>query len=135
MHRGAGVFGSIHFGFDAQRLFLRLDPARHVVALCDHVDGLEILLLAGDSTFPIRGTIERGDIRLHLHGRGMGRGKMRAIVEVAVPFAALGLQAGRRVGIAVRGMRGDVEVDRIPARGWLFFEVPDESFESVLWKV
>ena len=65
----------------------------------------------------------------------MGHGKMRVIVELAIPFAAVGLLAGRRGRISVRGMRGDVEVDRSPSQGWWSVEVPEESFDRVRWEV
>jgi hypothetical protein len=136
MHQGVGVLGSVHFGFDATHLYLRLDPAEGRGGWQGQLDGLRVLLQEGDRSIELEADVAEGDIHLHdRHGRGMGHGMMRVIMELAIPFAAVGLQAGRRVHVSVRGMRGSVEVDRIPSQGWLYFDVPDEHFERVHWKV
>jgi len=136
MHRAVGVFGSLHFGFDPKHLYLRIDPARVDVSLSEEIDGLRVELRDEDRLLVLEGPVGMGDIRLHdPRGRGMGVGRLRAIVELAIPFEGAGLRTGRRIGVSVVGVRGDVEVDRIPAQGWVFFEVPDEQFERILWKV
>ena len=134
MHQAVGIFERLYFGFDPRHLYLRLDPAEG--GLQGRLDGLRILLKQEDRTTELVGTFEGEEIRLHdLQGHPLGHGRMRAILEIAVPFAAAGLQAGSRVSFLVRGMRGDVEVERVPSQGWLSLDVPDEEYERVHWKV
>lgn len=136
MHQAVGIFGSLYFGFDAKNLYLRIDPAQEDGTLGERIDGLRICLHAGDDMLELRAHVTGGDIFLHdPHGRTVGRGKMRVIVEVAIPFSEVGLKSGQRAGVSIRGMRGDVEAERIPSQGWLSFDVPDEHFERVHWKV
>ena len=135
MHQAVGVFTRLLFGFDPERLYLRLDPAE-AAGWRERLDGLRICLRQEDRTTELRAAFVGEEIRLHdEQGRALGQGALRAIVEVAVPFAAAGLQAGRRVSFLVRGMRGDVEVERVPSQGWLSFDVPDEDYERINWKV
>lgn len=139
MHQAVGIFGSLYYGFDAETLYLRLDPSAEGARepMIERIDGLRISLRSGDRTHELRGALHQGEFSLHLESSGavVGSGQVRAIVELAIPFSGLGLLAGEPVQLSVRGMRGEVEAERIPSQGWLSFEVPDVDFERVLWKV
>lgn len=136
MHRGSGLFARVHYGFDPQTLYLRLDPFPGAAPLAESFDELLVSLEVEGRRVELQGGVRGADIRLHdAEGRVAGRGRMRAIVELAIPFEAVGMRAGQRVGGSLRASRAQVEVDRIPAQGWLVFEVPDERFERILWKV
>ncbi|WP_373047666.1 glycoside hydrolase [Vulgatibacter sp.] len=136
MHQNVGTFGALYYGFDAEHLYLRLDPVEEGADFTERLDGLRISLQREDEVIELRAELKDEDIRLHHgHGGAIGGGRMRVIVELAIPFAAVGLHAGQRAGVSVRGMRGEVEAERIPSQGWLSFDVPDEHFERVHWKV
>jgi alpha-amylase/alpha-mannosidase (GH57 family) len=136
MHQAVGIFGSLYFGFDAKNLYLRLDPAREDGSFAGQIDGLRICLQAGEEAVELQAGVTLGDMVLHdAKGRTVGRGQLRAIVELAIPFSEVGLRPGQRAGVSIRGMRGDVEAERIPSQGWLSFDVPDQHFERVHWKV
>ena len=136
MHQGVGLFGGLYFGFDAKNLYLRLDPAVEGTPLHDRLDGFRLSLQRERDTIELRADMTEGDIVLHdERGRAVGHGKMRAIVELAIPFAEVGLRAGTRAAVSIRGMRGGVEAERIPSQGQVSFDVPDEHFERVHWKV
>jgi hypothetical protein len=56
-------------------------------------------------------------------------------VEVSIPLLALSVAPGDRLGMLVRLMRDEVEVDRLPRYGELELQVPDKSFERANWRV
>jgi hypothetical protein len=39
------------------------------------------------------------------------------------------------MAVAVRVLRGDVELERLPRFGYVAFTVPDEDFERIHWRV
>lgn len=136
MHQSVNVFGSLYFGFDARHLYLRLDPAEEGGALLERIDRLRIGLRRGEIVRELTGDLAIGPVSLRdSGGEIVGHGQMRAIVELAIPFASVDLHPGERVGVSVRGMRGEVEVERIPSQGWISFDVPDEHYERIHWKV
>ncbi len=68
-------------------------------------------------------------------GDDLGQGAFAQVLELAVPFAALGLAPGMKVALSVHALRGEVEVERLPRYGFLAFTVPDADFEHVNWRV
>ncbi len=68
-------------------------------------------------------------------GEEVGRAAFSRVLELALPFEALGLRAGMRLALSVHTLRGDVQVERLPRYGFVAFTVPDESFEHVNWRV
>lgn len=136
MHQSVGVFSQVVFGFDPDHLYLRLDPAGEG-PLEESIDGLRIRLQKQGRTLELRGTFSHGDISLldQEKGERAGHGKVRAIVELAIPLSLVGLSAGDRIEVSISGTRGEVEADRIPSHGWLLLEVPGVDFERILWKV
>jgi hypothetical protein len=56
-------------------------------------------------------------------------------VELSLSLGALGIAPGDRVGMLLRLVRDEVEVDRLPRYGELDLVVPDRSFERAHWHV
>jgi hypothetical protein len=65
----------------------------------------------------------------------LGRAAFSDVLEIALPFAALGLAPRTKVAISVHALRGEVEVERLPRYGFLAVSVPDADFEHVNWRV
>ena len=72
---------------------------------------------------------------LDAQGARCGAGRCGAIVELSVSLSALGVAPADQMGMLVRWMRDEVEVDRLPRYGELELLVPDESFERAHWHV
>jgi hypothetical protein len=68
-------------------------------------------------------------------GDEVGRAAFANVVELAIPFAALGVAPGARVAFAVHALRGEVEAERLPRHGFVTFSVPDADFEGRHWRV
>lgn len=139
MHRGAGVFASLHYGFDPQHLYLRLDPVvelpGQLARTLKEMDEIRVLVQQGEEELSLLGSWTDGEVILHRDGREAGHGAVDEVVELRLPLASLGLEAGQRIGVAVSCRRGGVEVERIPSRAFVPLEVAGEDFEQVVWKV
>ena len=116
MYGGAQAFGVLHYGFDLEHLYLRLDPAESPARAAEVATQVRVSLLAGGrlgwADFPL---VPDGAVRPGLGRDGeAGRVAFAEVVELAVPFALAGLAPGDRVGVAIHALRGDVEVERLP---------------------
>jgi alpha-amylase/alpha-mannosidase (GH57 family) len=134
MFRGQGAFQELWFGFSAEELFLRLDPAPGTPIAGE----LHVLLTRGDSDHVVRIALTEAGAEapaLDESGARCGFGRAGAIVEVALSRSALRLDSGQRIRLAVRVLRDGVEQDRLPRYGELELVVPDGSFERANWQV
>jgi hypothetical protein len=138
----------VHFGFDRERLYLRLDLAQ---ARAPELKGAQLevgleevrrrtlvrVALQADSRAAVIEETAAGQRPL-----GDGEPGAEAQVEltrgspfvlVAVPFRTLGLSPGSRIDLTVRVQQGAVALARVPADGGLTFNVPDDAFEAENW--
>ena len=137
MYGGAQAFHVLHYGFDLAALFLRLDPAESPARAAEVATRVRIVVLAADRQtaidFPL---VPDGQVRPgRARGDEMGQAAFAQVLEVAVPFAALGLTPGMKLALSVHALRGEVEVERLPRYGFLAFTVPGADFEHVNWRV
>jgi hypothetical protein len=56
-------------------------------------------------------------------------------VELELPLAPLGIQAGDEAVLAVEALRGGEDLERIPRSGYLPLSVPGPDFERIHWRV
>ena len=136
MFRGQGAFTLLWFGFSRTHLYLRLDPAKGA----DLTGELLVLVsrpgAAGEKTVRMR-LLPGGAEAEAVDDRGAhcGSGRTGTIVELALSREALGLQPGERISLAVRVLRDQVELDRLPRYGEIAAAVPDRKFELANWRV
>ena len=57
------------------------------------------------------------------------------ILELAVPFARLGLKPTDLVRFYVELLAGDASLDRAPREGIFELHVPTPDFERIMWQV
>jgi len=137
MYGGAQAFHVLHYGFDLSALYLRLDPAESPARAAEVASRLRVVVLAADRQtavdFPLvpDGAVRPGRWR----GDELGQVAFAQVLELALPFAALGLAPGMKLALSVHVLRGEVEVERLPRYGFLAFTVPDADFEHVNWRV
>ena len=142
--RAASVLTLIRFGFDAERLYVRVDGIRPLGDLL--AEGYEIrlkFLKPEGLSYAIRreaGTLvgrrrDRGD-EAGTAGRGAAIGvAAQTILEIALPLTELGLDAAAPAVaffVAVHDA-GGVEVERHPWQRPIETAVPDERFEARQW--
>jgi hypothetical protein len=142
MHRQAGPVNDLYYGFDLGTLYLRLDfaEARRPGASA----GLVVELAAPRPSGAIVRSLARGTHPVEFDAApGAGPGGEGAIaaascaigsvLELGLPFAALGLSAGDEVELRVRIVEAGATIETVPDGDMIRFTVPDESFESSMW--
>jgi hypothetical protein len=65
--------------------------------------------------------------------RAGARCAIGSVLELGLPFAALGLAAGDEVELRVRLVEGGKTIETVPDGDMIRFTVPDESYESSMW--
>jgi alpha-amylase/alpha-mannosidase (GH57 family) len=138
MYGGSSAFGELRFAFDLEALHLRLDPAESSPRATEVGNHLRVELVW-------RGRQVEVDFELHPDGQrrdGRAPGGVLAgqaafldVLELSIPFAAVGLAAGDKVALAVHVLRSQVEVERLPRYGFVTVIVPDRDFDGVHWRV
>ena len=139
MYGGAHAFGLLRFGFDLGALHLRLDPGR-VVARGPPRWGTSCASSWSAAAGRWRWTSScrpTGSVRDGRAAGGVAAGQAAFldVLEVSIPFAALGLVAGDKVSLAVHVLRSQVEVERLPRYGFVTVVVPDRDFDGINWRV
>jgi hypothetical protein len=137
MYGGAQAFCALHFGFDLENLYVRLDPAESPSRTGEVASGVRLSVHCGERvvklTLPV---LPDGEVHLgRLGDTAVGQVCFGEVLEAAVPFGPLGLPPGARAAFTVHVLRGDVEVERLPRYGFVVFAVPDRDFERIHWRV
>ena len=137
MFGGAQAFGELHWGFDLESLYLRLDPAESAPRAAEVADRVRLVLLSGHREHRVDFAL-KVDGRFHpgrAEGGEIGHAACQHLWEAGLPFADLGLREGDEAALAVVLLRGEVEVERLPRSGFLAFTVPGPDFERIHWRV
>jgi alpha-amylase/alpha-mannosidase (GH57 family) len=138
-----GLLSCVWFGFDAERLFVRIDAdggsARDRLAQVERlrigfVDPAEreIVVLEPSAARPVAVLKHAG--RTVTNGTTI-QVATGAICELAVPFAWLGLAPGDPIRFYVELQTGDSSLDRAPREGILELIAPSPDFEQIMWQV
>jgi len=124
IHRSEGICGSIHFGFDRQNFYLRIDP-RPSVDLKRFVSKEFRLQFEKPKEFEV--TIKVPELWWHSGLRNQerrieGRCAFEEILEVSIPFSGLSLGPVGSLGFRLSVWEGDRELERWPKQGLIEFE-------------
>jgi hypothetical protein len=135
----------VHFGFDRERLFVRVDSSQRIVDLLASGRELSLKFFApGGVRFSVRqsfgrltGTFwDRQGQSPEWTERGPGGAAAAAgtVLEVALPIADLGVSTGQPVSFFVAVYDdGGAEIERHPAHRPIELMVPDDQFEARQW--
>jgi alpha-amylase/alpha-mannosidase (GH57 family) len=139
----SGPIESVWFGFDADRLFIRVDtqggPAHEVLAGADRLrvgfvepPDREIVVMQPDKPRPI-GYLNRAGGMIS-NGTTI-EASTGAIFEMAVAFARLELRPGETIRFYIELLRGPASLDRAPREGIFELVAPSPDFERIMWQV
>ncbi len=128
----------IHFGFDPETLFLRLDLSSDRAAEAnDATLDLEITtpriplrLLADKNHWTLCTTADDATPREIATGTSVS---FERSLKLSIPFSALDAQPGEPLHLSFRLIKDDVVIARYPVDVPLTVSVPDESFEARNW--
>ncbi|HEY6101245.1 MAG TPA: glycoside hydrolase, partial [Anaeromyxobacter sp.] len=136
MYGGAQAFHVLHYGFDLDALYLRLDPCESAARSAEVATTLRVAVISERQTAVEFALTPDGAVRSGRRGsEEIGSAAFSQVLELAIPFSALGLAPGMKLALSVHALRGGVEVERLPRYGFLAFTVPDASFEHLNWRV
>jgi alpha-amylase/alpha-mannosidase (GH57 family) len=137
-----GRVAGMSFGFDAERLFLRLDarggPVREQWA---DIDMLRVTFLqpAGFELLVAKPAAREPTVQLFQRNVPVSGSAMQAaadvILELAVPWRSLAVSPDDQVHWIVELIRDDEVIERVPPEGSIETAIPSPDFELVMWQV
>jgi hypothetical protein len=128
------------FGFDLERLFLRLDFRRRAGDFLRTAE-IQVAFLAPVG-LRVRIAANGDGVAAHVEQRSDGGWQpaertldaaAQEILELAIPFSSLGLPAGSRLELFVSVHHQGTELERYPAHRPLEISVPSADFEAHNW--
>ncbi|MBI4003046.1 MAG: glycoside hydrolase [Nitrospira defluvii] len=145
MWKSEGLFTAILFGFDHERLYLRLDfDERSQTRQDDCAVDLHIgsgiqqhklsfaLAPTGTDTFLLARADEAGAYRDVGSYSTICR---RKILELAVPFKDLDIEIGNELRVTLTVSEHRMEIARYPHHNPVTFNRPGDDFEATMWRV
>lgn len=135
MHRSHCVVREVYFGFDAERLWLRVDVvgrARSIMQTCD----LQFLFPGQPERVLLLRSFDReAQVQPVVEGQVEAAAAVDSIVEVAADLGLLGSDSGNTMEFAVALQCQGKTLERWPQRGFLRLEVPSGDSLSSCWLV
>jgi alpha-amylase/alpha-mannosidase (GH57 family) len=147
--RRAHLVTLVHFGFDAERLYVRIDATRPMVDLLAEGYEVSVKFMQPEGVrFSIRETLgrltgcfwDRHDAAFgspaHWTPRGPGDAAVAAgtVLEMALPLRDLATSGGQMISFFVAAYdASNVELERHPSHRLIDAQAPDERFEARNW--
>jgi hypothetical protein len=137
-----GLVSDIYYGFDTERLYLRIDARGGSVAdRLANVDavrisffepaGFELLITHPASAQPIWQFYHR-DVAVAESGVEVAAD---SILELAIPFTSLATGTDEAVSFYVELLGDEQVIERIPREGAIETTVPSQEYELIMWQV
>jgi len=126
------------FGFDAEHLYLRLDPKERGVLSSDGDLTVEVHLSSDSKAFTLGLSVRPDVVEPVRPVKGtdlLGESCAHSILEARISLAKLGVHPGERMGLWLAIKRKGLVLQRLPASGALDLSVPGADFERAHWKV
>ena len=137
-----GILQDVYFGFDTERLLVRLDtrggPVNEKLAKVDTVRvvffepvGFEFLIAQPSHEEPIL-QFYHDDVAVSESGV---EAAADLILELAIPFSSLGAATDDPLNFYIELLEGDQAIERIPREGAIETSVPSSEYELIMWHV
>lgn len=140
MHRSEGFIAAVHYGFDKDNLYLRLDPS---VPFHEIEEPISLHInIVHPHPFRIVFTIHEHSQKAALYEKvleswteagAIEKVAAQDIFEIELPFALLRARENDEINVAVEVMRNGEEVERCPWRGYITIPVPSPYYETLMW--
>jgi alpha-amylase/alpha-mannosidase (GH57 family) len=140
MHKAESLLSSLHYGFNKDSLFLRLDFAIPVQELPDDTRIVIIAVKPSESklTVSLKPFLSTAELFRKNSGewqkiRDVTSVAFRDIFEIGIPFRDFEAKEKDEMDICISLMRNGEEMERCPWRGYISFTVPTSDFEKMMW--
>ncbi|MDP8257240.1 MAG: glycoside hydrolase family 57 protein [Candidatus Alcyoniella australis] len=137
MHLGRSLLANAFYGFDLQNFYLRLDPCAELLS---EPEVMASLLIEGPATFEARFALRfDGSLSSYTLSRSEGGEQQiesiagHDVIELALPFAAINAEVDQRYRLQLRLYKSGIELDRLPRYDSLELQIPDKSFQNLMW--
>ncbi|MCA9054225.1 MAG: hypothetical protein KDA75_10335, partial [Planctomycetaceae bacterium] len=134
-----GMVRELQFGFDAATLFVRIDLAEAAGDLLQPDHSVRLRFVEPQETEVVLRGWDQDTLRCALEHNagavehpGLLAGAER-IIEIAIPFKALGLKTGDPLSFFVELFLNGQSIDRAPNEGMIDLRVPGAAFEARNW--
>jgi alpha-amylase/alpha-mannosidase (GH57 family) len=134
-----GLITELYFGFDATRLFIRMDTREKAGILFSPEDEVRVGFATPEG-LEVRVTGFGGELatRLVRNQRAVSKHSIDVaadeIIEMGIPFEDLKVSAGDALHFFVEIIRNKHSLDRAPSEGAIELDVPISSFEQLMWQ-
>jgi alpha-amylase/alpha-mannosidase (GH57 family) len=136
MHAVAVSVRDLYFGFDLERLLLRLDfvapqaPGRTLrIEVLEPLERrVEVESLSEGAPAVTR--VEADGTRIPIAGATCRVGE---VLELAIPLATLGIRSGDSVQMLIQIVEGGGPIESLPPGDALRLQAPDQSFDVTVW--
>ena len=138
MHSGQSEFQSLHFGYDRDWFYLRLDPREDLNGLLGPKGALELRLLGGQGLSARLHPGQASFALLSAEGVTLSTEGLLAcgrVVEIALPLLALDLTPGQPLELSLHLLQGGNEIARWPAENPLSLPYRGGLLASEDWSV
>jgi alpha-amylase/alpha-mannosidase (GH57 family) len=134
----------IEFGFDLDRLFIRVDGSRPMKEVLGHQVELSVNFLKPSGFRVLVRLDSHGKASVKLVERGKAgswdgrectgiKGSVRAVAELEIPFRCIHVRTHEPVAFIVALNRDGAEVEHYPRHRPIELDVPDEHFAALNW--
>jgi hypothetical protein len=134
------IVKEIYFGFDTDRLMLRIDTAGRAKSDLSQVDELRIIFIEPNG-YVLRIANPTGaacEPRLYRNNELVDDAKIQYavdhILELTVRFADLHVRSDDQVHLFLEAWAEQQSLDRAPREGALELTVPSADYERIMWQ-
>lgn len=136
-----GLVSDLYFGFDPERLLLRLDarggPVREQLA---DVDTVRVVFQqpAGFEVRVSKPSSKQPTVELSHNDIPVAKAAIEAagdiLLEIAIPFTSLAVSTDDPVHFLIELLRDEQSIERIPHEGTIETTVPSPDYERIMWQ-
>ncbi|OGR82010.1 MAG: hypothetical protein A2902_02265 [Elusimicrobia bacterium RIFCSPLOWO2_01_FULL_64_13] len=139
MQRADGILAALHYGFDMERLYVRLDARKPLESIDRESLRFSVYFLAPsekklefywpkgaplhDPEFDFSGLIGHPEIRI----------AAKKVIEIAIPFQLLGASAADHIQMQIAVYRSGLVMERLPSLGTIKIDRPNEELGADQW--
>jgi alpha-amylase/alpha-mannosidase (GH57 family) len=138
MHKSESLIAAVHYGFDKDNLYVRIDPK---ISFEEFDQGITLSIITSKPadvkvSFPLIGkeaaVFEREGASWRKL-RELREVAFRDIFEIGIPFSELKAREKEEINMYVSVVKAGEEIERCPWRGHIIVTVPTEDFEAMMW--
>ncbi len=137
----AGMISDLYFGFDTERLLLRLDarggPFREQTR---EIDAIRVKFFSPEGFVLLvkKPSQKKPSVQLMQNDAPVVDPGLEAaadlLLELAIPFRSLGLKTDERIQFYVELLSEEQSLERIPHEGAIETAVPSPDYELIMWQ-